>query len=443
MKNFVLFSLMMMSLSACDVASFVKDVAHRKDPFARYDDPFYKPKSDGKISRYNLYKGKNPVEDFDKDVVSFDKNDVKKSPVKSVDRNPKSLYGVPPEQLYGDPATVGYNTEEIVKTLPSVVQNNFSIQTANQNSEDNRKPILLVESEGVNIIAVSDDEQLKDAPISISEPKFKTVLIKKGDTLYSVSKNNQVPLKDLILVNNIAPPYILTPGQIVKIPMKAFHIVRPGDTLYNISKLYNVQIQSIATLNGITEPFLIALGQNIQLPASASNLSSKTIAVKSEKSGDFSLKKQPQNVKPTTTIKTVNSSRIPPVVPLTGKFIWPVKGKILLKYGPAKNGLYNDGINISAVVGTKVKASENGVVGFAGDMKGLGNLIIIKHQNKWMTVYSHLDSFNVNKDDNVKQGDFIGTVGKTGRISQSQLHFEIRKTSKNSSNSLNPLKYLK
>ena len=124
----------------------------------------------------------------------------------------------------------------------------------------------------------------------------------------------------------------------------------------------------------------------------------------------------------------------------SSKFSWPVRGKILSNYGAKSNGLFNDGINISATRGTAVKAAENGVVAYAGnEVKGMGNLIIIQHDGGWMTVYAHMDSMVVRRGVRVNVGQKIGTVGKTGKVDTPQLHFEIRKGTK----AYDPSVYLK
>ena len=124
----------------------------------------------------------------------------------------------------------------------------------------------------------------------------------------------------------------------------------------------------------------------------------------------------------------------------SSKFSWPVRGKILSNYGAKSSGLFNDGINIGATRGSAVKAAENGVVAYAGnEVKGMGNLIIVQHEDGWMTVYAHMDSMNVRRGVRVSVGQQIGTVGKTGKVDSPQLHFEIRKGTK----AYNPTTYLK
>lgn len=124
----------------------------------------------------------------------------------------------------------------------------------------------------------------------------------------------------------------------------------------------------------------------------------------------------------------------------SSKFSWPVRGKILSHFGAKSQGLFNDGINISATRGTTVKSAENGVVAYAGnEVKGMGDLVIIQHADGWMTVYAHMESMAVRRGAKVSVGQKIGTVGATGRVDKPQLHFEIRKGTK----AYNPMKYLK
>lgn len=111
-----------------------------------------------------------------------------------------------------------------------------------------------------------------------------------------------------------------------------------------------------------------------------------------------------------------------------GLFMWPVNGKIISNFGPTANGLHNDGINIAAPRGTPVRAAENGVVVYAGNqLRGFGNLLLIRHADGWVTAYAHNDTLLVKKGDQVKRGQVIARVGSTGNVSSPQLHFELRK----------------
>lgn len=104
-------------------------------------------------------------------------------------------------------------------------------------------------------------------------------------------------------------------------------------------------------------------------------------------------------------------------------FRWPVKGRIIQGFG--RN---SDGINISVPEGTEVKAAEDGVVAYAGnELKGYGNLVLIRHANGYVTAYGHAKELDVKKGEAVKRGQTIGTAGQTGNVTSPQLLFEVRK----------------
>jgi murein DD-endopeptidase MepM/ murein hydrolase activator NlpD len=109
-------------------------------------------------------------------------------------------------------------------------------------------------------------------------------------------------------------------------------------------------------------------------------------------------------------------------------FRWPVRGRVIAGFGPKPTGQQNDGINIAVPEGTPVKASEDGVVAYAGnELKGYGNLVLVRHPNGHVTAYAHASELLVKRGDNVKRGQVIAKSGQTGSVSSPQLHFEIRK----------------
>ena len=95
-----------------------------------------------------------------------------------------------------------------------------------------------------------------------------SVVVQKGDTLYSLSRKYQVPLRGMIEENNLSAPYALNIGQTLRLPKRRTHIVAKGDTLYGISKKYNVDITSLSRLNGLDEPYTLNVGQALALPGS-------------------------------------------------------------------------------------------------------------------------------------------------------------------------------
>ncbi len=120
-------------------------------------------------------------------------------------------------------------------------------------------------------------------------------------------------------------------------------------------------------------------------------------------------------------------------------FQWPLRGQIVSEFGAKTGGLHNDGINIAATQGAAVRASEAGVVVYAGnEVRGFGNLLLIRHADGWMTAYAHVDEMLVKRDEQVRRGQTIAKVGRTGNVTTPQLHFEIRRGTR----SVNPREFL-
>jgi murein DD-endopeptidase MepM/ murein hydrolase activator NlpD len=108
-------------------------------------------------------------------------------------------------------------------------------------------------------------------------------------------------------------------------------------------------------------------------------------------------------------------------------FIWPVKGEVIAEFGTTGKGQHNDGINIAVPRGTPVLAADDGVVAYAGnELRGFGNLLLIKHADGWMSAYAHNEVLLVKRGDLVKRGQRIAKVGDSGGVSRPQLHFELR-----------------
>jgi len=116
-----------------------------------------------------------------------------------------------------------------------------------------------------------------------------------------------------------------------------------------------------------------------------------------------------------------------PVPSRGGHFPWPVRGRVLASYGVAADGTHNDGINIAAARGTPVASVESGIVAYSGnELRGYGNLVLVKHTNGWISAYAHCDEILVRKGDPVYRGQTIAKVGTTGGVAEPQLHFELR-----------------
>jgi len=258
-----------------------------------------------------------------------------------------------------------------------------------------------------------------------------SVTVSKGDTLYSISRRHNVPLKDLIEANHLRPPYILKTGQVLQLPTARYHIVRKGDTLYSVSRQYNVDITTLSRKNNLRPPYVLHVGQKLALSGTVSGSSSSY-----RSSGSSSAK-----VKNKTSVKTKKTTPKAPTVvrKRSAKFMWPVRGKVISGFGIIGKGRKNDGINIQAARGTAVKAADKGTVAYAGnELKGFGNLILIKHNDGWITAYAHNEKLLVRKGQKVIKGEKIATVGSTGGVNSPQLHFEVRAGKK----AVNPRSYL-
>ncbi len=130
---------------------------------------------------------------------------------------------------------------------------------------------------------------------------------------------------------------------------------------------------------------------------------------------------------------------MPPPPASAHGFIWPAHGRLIATYGPAGDGIHNDGINIAAAEGTPVLAADAGVVAYAGnELRGYGNLILLKHAGGWMTAYAHNAALLVKRGDKVRRGQPIARIGNTGAVNEPQLHFEIRRGTR----ALDPVEYL-
>ena len=296
------------------------------------------------------------------------------------------------------------------------------------------------------------------------------VTVKSGDTLYSLAKKYNTTVQELAKINSLKEPYQLSVGQKLSlktqaqmdVPSDTLHVNKPasgvrtttrvelkeivvgrGDTLYSISRKYSIPVNDLAVMNRLSAPFNLSVGQKLRVPNLATAPVSDSVKINTTKTENVTAEKQPVKIAkaPVKKISSDPSKKLPSIsARSSSKFAWPVRGKILSAYGAKSNGLFNDGINISASRGAAVRAAENGVVAYAGnEVKGMGNLVIIQHAGGWMTVYAHLDSMAVRRGHKVSVGQKIGAVGETGKVDSSQLHFEIRKGTK----AYNPSVYLK
>jgi murein DD-endopeptidase MepM/ murein hydrolase activator NlpD len=241
-----------------------------------------------------------------------------------------------------------------------------------------------------------------------------------------------------------------------KLPVPAFYQVKDGDTLYSIARTFDLNVAQLAAINHFSKDVKVRVGQKIKMqgaavpeikpdiktavaavPFATEKPFSAVVTKWAEQSADkISAHKQPEKPAATAVKNDIFQPRATPqpVIILNSKrpdFVWPVRGKVISMYGAKGGGLQNDGINIAAPKGTPVTSAADGIIAYVGDdLKSYGNLILIRHSGGLITAYAHMASVTVKKGMPVRKGQPIGSVGSSGTVATSQLHFEIRQGSK-------------
>ena len=249
------------------------------------------------------------------------------------------------------------------------------------------------------------------------------VTVLPGDTVYAISRRYDVAVKDVIEINDLREPYTLFVGQDLRLPSQRYHTVAPGESLSAISASYRRPANDIIAANDLKPPYLLFVGQRLAIPGIAA---------------DGSVASQPVEEN-----EAVAAVAVPEQVAMPSRgslqFIWPVDGSVLSTFGEKADGLHNDGINIAAPAGAPVRATEDGVVAYVGDeLRGYGNLILVKHADGWVSAYAHNSEVRVARGQEVQRGQVIGTVGATGGVGTPQSHFELRRDGQ----AVDPLDYL-
>lgn len=212
------------------------------------------------------------------------------------------------------------------------------------------------------------------------------------------------------------------------------HIVRQGETLFSIAWLYSRDFKELASRNGIPAPYKIFPGQHIDLSAFRSK--PKAVARR-----NTSYSPPPSPVAPpssTGVVKKSPSPSRPKSTPSPGVLTWnwPASGKVISKYSASGN--INKGIDIGGDLGEPVRAAAGGEVVYSGsELTGYGKLIIMKHNNSYLSAYAHNKELLVREGDSVKAGQKIAEIGSTG-TTEPKLHFEIRQNGK----PVDPMRFL-
>lgn len=300
-------------------------------------------------------------------------------------------------------------------------------------------------------VSVSDPELLRRT----ESGALTVVTVQPGDTVYAISRRTGASPDAIIAENRLRAPYQLEVGQSLRIPSpeqkiansiterapvrtevraappsSRIHVVRAGDTLYSVSRSTGVSVSLLAQSNNLRPPYPLGVGQTLIVPGDG-GLAHTTAPIQREASAPRDVENLARSVSYTAPAATPSDP--------ARMFEWPIKGAIIGKYGDGVKGRRNDGVNIAAPVGTPVRAAAAGEVVYRGsELDGYGNLLLIKHDDGFVTAYAHNDVMLVKKGQRVDQGQVIAKVGQTGAASEPQLHFEIRQDLK----SVDPLGFL-
>ncbi|MGX1164239.1 murein DD-endopeptidase MepM/ murein hydrolase activator NlpD [Bradyrhizobium sp. USDA 372] len=318
------------------------------------------------------------------------------------------------------------------------------------------------------------------------------IIVGTSDTLDVLAKRYHVTPQAILAANGYKGPRALSPGQQLIIPSPATaaapapamapvaaapaakpvaaiaappstHFVNRGDTLASIARKNHVSAAELARANGLDPSAKLKLGTKLTVPGAKTAAVAAPVAAAPVAATPVAGTLQPVAAAPAPTTKMataaapVQSARLaqatsnveekPAETPAkaaeaTGAlptFRWPVRGKVVTTYGAKTNGKSNDGINLAVPEGTPVKAAEDGVVAYSGnELKGYGNLVLVRHSNGYVTAYAHASELLVKRGDTIKRGQVIAKSGQSGEVASPQLHFEIRK----GSSPVDPLQFL-
>ncbi len=309
-----------------------------------------------------------------------------------------------------------------------------------------------------------------------------TIIVGTADTLDVISKRYNVPSSEILKANGYGGPRVLQPGQQLVIPRRmanaappalapapstkvaaalpaSVHVVRSGDTLMNLSRRHNIAPAQLAAANNIPVTTQLKIGSKINIPGGKAVAAAPAPQVVAEVPKPAAAAPALASTKPVVvaSVEPQQKARVAAEAPAAElpeaqspvkaadatnavpTFRWPVRGRVITAYGAKNNGKQNDGINVAVPEGTPVKAAEDGVVAYSGsELKGYGNLILVRHSNGYVTAYAHASELMVKRGDTIKRGQIIAKSGQTGEVGSPQLHFEIRK----GSSAVDPLQFL-
>jgi murein DD-endopeptidase MepM/ murein hydrolase activator NlpD len=296
------------------------------------------------------------------------------------------------------------------------------------------------------------------------------VTVNPGETVETIARRYGVPVSAILQANGFANAGSIRAGQRLVIPRyvtggaeahapraaaaataapaagEGVHVVVPGEHLISIARKYGVTLSALARANNIKPYAAISIGDRLTIPGGRRVVASREPVPQVA---------APRTVKPAESVGSLptqtarmvtpepkaadNSAKSAEAAGGLPSFRWPVRGRVSSRFGEKVNGVSNDGINLAVPEGTPIKAAEDGVVAYAGnELKGYGNLVLVRHSNGYVSAYANASELLVKRGESVKRGQVIAHSGQTGSVTSPQLHFEIRK----GSSPVDPMQFL-
>ncbi len=272
--------------------------------------------------------------------------------------------------------------------------------------------------------------------------------VRPGQSVRGLAHVYHVPERTIIAANHLAPPYKIKIGQDLLIPGAVEGPVQqaslPPKTVYEVPPPVVPAPPPIAAAPVPPAPTPMAaappaaaptpqpIHDIISLDDPPPAVPSKAIAFPDPPPRvtppSFSPPPQGSSREPSAADEARAEDTAPSAALHGGRYPWPVRGRVLAAYGLAAGGTHNDGINIAAPKGAPIAAIDGGVVAYAGnELRGYGNLVLVKHPNGFISAYAHCEELLVKQGEKVNRGQVIAKVGTTGGVSEPQLHFELRR----------------
>jgi murein DD-endopeptidase MepM/ murein hydrolase activator NlpD len=291
---------------------------------------------------------------------------------------------------------------------------------------------------GSSVVAQSAPVKAMAPALPKTETKLvapNTITIAKGDTIKTVANRYGLSEQVILAANNnkikLKPGTVLTLASTAAAPQKPFSVAESAPASSAKPAVQPPQTkQAVAAV--APEP---AVDPKAKAKADKAAADKKTPDAKTVAEVKPAVEPKPaKGAKQTVAQAPVETTasvapHVEPSAPTPVEFRWPARGHILKSFGE-KAGEKSDGINIALPEGTPIKAAENGVVAYAGnELKGYGNLVLVRHDNGFVSAYANNSELKVKKGETVKRGQVIAASGQTGNVSSPQLHFELRKGS--------------